>query len=95
MSIKYEACARGEKYTTSTGDEKQKWIKCGVVIEGKNGLSLKLESLPVNFDGWLSFFEPKPREEQQQRPQQRRQSAAMSDDVPFADPYRGKSSSVY
>ena len=83
MSIKYEACARGEKYTTADGQEKQKWLRCGVVIEGKNGLSLKLESLPVNFDGWLSFFEPKPREEQQ-RPQPRRQSAgAFQDDVPF------------
>lgn len=83
MSVKYEACARGEKYTTQAGDEKQKWIKCGVVIEGKNGLSLKLESLPVNFDGWLSFFEPKPRDEQQ-RPQQRRNPAeSMQDDVPF------------
>jgi hypothetical protein len=91
MSIKYEACARGEKYTTADGQEKQKWIRCGVVIDGKNGLSLKLESLPVNFDGWLSFFEPKPREEprQQQRPQQRpeqrpeQRQAAMDDDIPF------------
>jgi hypothetical protein len=88
MSIKYEACARGEKYTTADGQEKQRWIKCGVVIDGKNGLSLKLESIPVNFDGWLSFFEPKPREEQrpqrQQHPQQRQGGFDdMSDDVPF------------
>jgi hypothetical protein len=88
MSIKYEACARGEKYTTADGQEKQRWIKCGIVIDGKNGLSLKLESIPVNFDGWLSFFEPKPREEQrpqrQQRPQQRQSGFDdMSDDVPF------------
>jgi len=83
MSIRYEACARGEKYTTADGQEKQRWLKCGVVLETKSGLSLKLESLPVNFDGWLSFFEPKPREEQQ-RPQQRRQSAAnMDSDIPF------------
>ena len=88
MSIKYEACARGEKYTTADGQEKQRWIKCGVVIDGKNCLSLKLESIPVNFDGWLSFFEPKPREEQrpqrQQHPQQRQGGFDdMSDDVPF------------
>jgi hypothetical protein len=88
MSIKYEACARGEKYTTADGQEKQRWIKCGVVIDGKNGLSLKLESIPVNFDGWLSFFELKPREEQrpqrQQRPQQRQSGFDdMPDDVPF------------
>lgn len=89
MSIKYEACARGEKYTTADGQEKQRWIKCGVVIDSKNGLSLKLESIPVNFDGWLSFFEPKPREEQrpqqrQQRPQQRQSGFDdMPDDVPF------------
>ena len=92
MSIKYEACARGEKYTTSTGDEKQKWIKCGVVIEGKNGLSLKLESLPVNFDGWLSLFEPKPRDSGYQvnnqgqapsRPQRQASAGSYQEDVPF------------
>jgi hypothetical protein len=26
------------------------------------GLSIKLETLPVNFDGWLNTREPKPRE---------------------------------
>jgi hypothetical protein len=26
------------------------------------GLSVKLESLPINFDGWLNTREPKPRE---------------------------------
>jgi hypothetical protein len=92
MSVKYEACARGEKYTTASGEEKQKWLKCGVVIEGRNGLSLKLESLPVGFDGWLSFFEPKPRDNGYQannqgqapsRPQRQASAADMSDDVPF------------
>jgi hypothetical protein len=34
------------------------------VIENKHGLSAKIESLPVNFDGWLNFWEPKPKERQ-------------------------------
>ena len=26
------------------------------------GMALKLESLPVKFDGWLQFYVPKPKE---------------------------------
>lgn len=73
MAVKYEVCARGETYKTQSGEEKSRWIKCGIVLETKNGLAMKLESVPVVSDGWFSFFEPKPREEFQS--QQRRQSA--------------------
>lgn len=84
MSVKFEVCARGETYKTQSGEEKSRWIKCGVVVETKNGLAMKLESVPVVTDGWFSLFEPKPRDEQQPRPQQRRQSAgSYQEDVPF------------
>ena len=76
MAVKYEAMARGEKYTNASGEEKQRWIKCGVVLETKNGMSMKLESIPVNFDGWLSLFEPKPRDDQQR-------SRQADSDIPF------------
>lgn len=49
----------GRRFTTSSGEEKTKWINCGAIIKTKNGLSLKLESIPVEFNGWLSLFEPK------------------------------------
>jgi hypothetical protein len=89
MAVKYEVCARGETYKTSSGEEKSRWIKCGIVVETKNGLAMKLESVPVITDGWFSFFEPKPREDYQSQ-QPRRQSAPasssaadMDSDIPF------------
>jgi hypothetical protein len=62
MGIKYDAIAKNGTYTKD-GVEKNKWVKVGVVVETKNGgLALKIEQLPVPFDGWLQLAEPKPKE---------------------------------
>jgi hypothetical protein len=44
-------------------DDKPNYVNCGVVIEGDKGLSMKLNSIPAGneWNGWFSFFEPKPR----------------------------------
>ncbi len=59
MAVLKEVCARGEKYTTRDGQEKQKWIRCGNMIETKNGPTIKLDNLPITFDGWLHLFDVK------------------------------------
>ena len=61
MGIKYEVIANGGSYTNKEGQEKRRWIKCGVVMEGAKGLSLKLESMPVGGDGWCILSEPRER----------------------------------
>jgi hypothetical protein len=61
MGIKYEVIANGGSYTNKEGVEKKRWIKCGVVMEGQKGLSLKLESMPVGGDGWFILSEPRER----------------------------------
>jgi len=48
---------------TQNGEEKTHWINCGAVIETAKGFSLKLETIPVGFNGWFSLFEPKAKEE--------------------------------
>ena len=85
--IIYEASAIADVYKDkATGEERKRWVKCGVVMEtSSGGMALKLESLPVKFDGWLQFYTPKPREDKPQSnishaPQQ---SASENDDVPF------------
>jgi len=84
--IIYEASAIADVYKDKvTGEDKKRWVKCGVVMETSNGgMALKLESLPVKFDGWLQFYVPKPRDDKQQSnsapaPQQN----ASADDIPF------------
>jgi paraquat-inducible protein B len=84
--IIYEASAIADTYKDkATGEERKRWVKCGVVMEtSSGGMALKLESLPVKFDGWLQFYVPKPKDDKQQSnsapaPQQ----SASEDDIPF------------
>jgi hypothetical protein len=84
MAIRYDAIAKNGTYTKD-GVEKNKWVKVGVVVDTKNGgLALKIEQLPVPFDGWLQLAEPKakeqaPSQEYTQAPSQQ----TISDDIPF------------
>lgn len=58
--VKYEVIAKTGTYTTKAGEEKNRWMKCGVVMETARGLSLKLEAVPLGSDGWFILSEPKP-----------------------------------
>jgi len=62
MGIKFEVIASGETYTNKAGEEKKRWTKIGVVMETSKGLSLKMESVPVGWNGWAILSEPKPKE---------------------------------
>lgn len=72
---------------TREGD-KPRYINCGAVFATEKGFRLKLDSIPVGFNGWLAFYEPKPKDEQQ-RPaaapaqQQSKAEAGFDDDIPF------------
>ena len=72
MSKKFEVTAITGKYTDSNGQEKSRYQTIGVVLDSKNGLMLKMEAVPIGWDGWAYLNEPKPREGQQ-APQQRQQ----------------------
>jgi DNA topoisomerase IA len=76
MAIKYDAVAV-QRYEQN-GEEKKRYIKCGVVFDGAKGMSLKIESLPVPFDGWLQFYEPKEKDAQKAKP-----AKDAGDDIPF------------
>jgi len=62
MGIKYEVSAKTGEYKDRDGNTKAQYIRMGVVIEGPKGLSLKLESIPVNWDGWAYLNTPKPKD---------------------------------
>lgn len=82
MSVQYEVMASTGSYTDKNGQEKKRWVKCGIVMSTKTGgLALKMETMPVGGDGWFSLFEPKPRDEAP-----RKQTASVADmdsDIPF------------
>jgi hypothetical protein len=83
MGIRYDAIAKNGTYTKD-GVEKNKWVKVGVVVDTKNGgLALKIEQLPVPFDGWLQLAEPKAKEQAPTQEYAQSQSQSPNDDIPF------------
>lgn len=85
MSIQYEVMASTGTYTDKNGQEKRRWLKCGIVMSTKTGgLAMKLEAVPVGSDGWFSLFEPKARDDVAQAPRKQSGSVAdMDSDIPF------------
>ena len=63
MSVVYEVTAKAGTYTTKDGEEKTRYHKMGVVMQTKNGLAIKIESLPISWDGWAYLNEPRPKSE--------------------------------
>ena len=82
-TIRYELKAKNGTYKDRNGEEKTRWHHMGVCFQNDKGqLSLKIDSLPLNWDGWVSLFEPKPKDGAQ--PQQPAMTIEqMSDDIPF------------
>lgn len=79
----YDAVVVTGKYTNRDGVEKKRYLNVGAVMEGDKGLSLKLEALPVNFDGWINFYEPKAKKASS--PVEARAEAVenFEDEIPF------------
>lgn len=82
----YDVVAVTGEYTDRNGTQKKRHLNCGVVFQTDKGLSLKLEAIPVESNGWFMFFEPR----NDPQPRQPAPQAAHtdpgfdpSDDVPF------------
>jgi len=74
MAAKYtfDVVATNGTYKDNQGNEKKRYLNVGKAFTNEQGqISIKLETIPVGPDwsGWLSLYEPKPREAQQAPPQ--------------------------
>jgi hypothetical protein len=49
----------------------------GVCFESEKGLSIKIDSMPIAFDGWMSLMTPKPKEGATPT------ANSIDDDIPF------------
>lgn len=79
--LKYTASAKIGTYMKD-GEEKTRWHTLGNCFENDKGqLSIKVDSIPVNFDGWISLFTPK--DKAQGGTQAQGNADAMADDIPF------------
>lgn len=86
MSRKYEVTAIIGKYTDKNGDEKNRYLTIGAIINTRAGLLLKLDAIPTNWEGFAYLNEPKARDEQPTRaarPAAKGEFADVVDDSPF------------
>ena len=77
--VKYDVVAKNGTYKDRNGDEKTRWLKMGVCFESEKGLSIKIDSMPIAFDGWMSLMTPKPKEGASNTPP----TNSIDDDIPF------------
>jgi len=85
MGIKYDCIVKNGTYTDKSGNEKNRWQKIGVCVDTKQGgLAIKLEAIPVTWDGWISLAEPKPKESSSGNSVPNSAGlGAIEDDIPF------------
>ena len=90
MSRKTHDAVYVDKYQDRNGEEKKRYTNMGALFARDDGsMFLKLESIPVNFSGWVALYEPREKEQQAGKPAQQKQTGGASDptdDIPFA-PY--------
>lgn len=79
MSIKKEVITKNGTYKDKvTGEDKQSWLKVGVLMDTRNGgEAIKIDYLPPQWDGWLSLREPKAKD----APQAPKAQAPSIDDL--------------
>jgi hypothetical protein len=80
MSNKLDLIAVVGEYTDAQGNNKKRFSKIGTLWDkGQQGISLKIDHIPVNWDGWLSA---KPPLEPRATPQQKA-PMFIDEDAPF------------
>ena len=82
MAVKKQLKAKAGTYTNKQGEEKTRYVNVGVLLETQKGEMLKIESLPVPFDGWIYFADLEKREVGQ-NPTTAPVSELADDSVPF------------
>lgn len=63
MKKRFDIVVNAGSYTDSYGGEKTRWVKIGTGLESEKGKSIKIDAIPLNWDGWASLMESKPKQE--------------------------------
>ena len=89
MGVKYNLVAKTGEYTNNKGETKARWSRVGVVLETNNGgLAIKIENIPLGWDGFANMAEPDAKEEKGEQQSKAKASSSkgiedMEDDIPF------------
>jgi hypothetical protein len=81
-TVRYEVFTKNGTYKDSNGQEKNRWFRMGVCFQNDKGqLSIKIDGVPVNWDGWMSLMEPKPKDGSKPAPAVSVEN--IDEDIPF------------
>ena len=58
MSTKLDLIAVVGEYTDAQGNNKKRFVKVGTLWDKGQGISLKIDNVPLNWDGWLTAKAP-------------------------------------
>ena len=88
MAKTHDIVAVTGTYTDKNGQEKKRYQTIGAIIDTRNGPMIKLESVPLGWDGWAYMNEPKPRDgAQHQKPgesvPEKEYESGFDDKIPF------------
>lgn len=88
MSVKYDVVAITGTYTNAQGEEKKRYQRIGVILTTKSGgYMLRVESIPVGWDGAAFLNDPREREDGKDAKPAAKPRAAKpaptDDDIPF------------
>jgi hypothetical protein len=82
MAYKEVTAVMGE-YVNAQGETKKKYQKIGAIIESKHGPMLKLDVIPLEWNGYAFINEPYDKEKPKSEPRPGRRVEPMDDDIPF------------
>lgn len=88
MAKTHDIVAVTGTYTDREGNEKKRYQTIGAIIDTRNGPMIKLESVPLGWDGWAYMNEPKVKDKPHQKPGENvpakdYESGGFDDDIPF------------
>jgi hypothetical protein len=65
---------------TVNGQEKTRWISIGRLLKSPKGVKLKIDTIPLEWNGWAELVDPD--QEEKARPAVKAKAAPV-DDMPF------------
>lgn len=75
------------EYTNKAGETKKRYITIGAVLENEKGMSIKIESIPVGWNGWAGAYIPQEKTQDAQSGNNQTQNgnaiAGMLEDISF------------
>jgi hypothetical protein len=82
MAYKEVTAVMGE-YVNAQGETKKKYQKIGAIIESKHGPMLKLDVIPLEWNGYAYINEPYDKEKPKSEPRPNKRVDPFEDDAPF------------